>query len=136
MEARAARSAEREARERANISDLAEFVVQLEKLDEVDAWLRERIAKVTAEADQRRSRHRTAAGEALRAMQDRGESIANIATQAEVAVGKVRHYLKIGETAQRDLSTSEDDDPAEVTPTVEPAVDAATAEPATSLGAA
>ena len=93
MEVRAKRSAEREARERANITDLTEFFVQTESHDDVDGWLREQIAKATAEAKARRQQHRTAAGVALKAMMDRGETVSAIAEQAELTVAKVRTYL-------------------------------------------
>ena len=93
MEVRAKRAAEREARERANITDLTEFFVQSELHDDVDVWLREQIAKVTTEAKTRRQQHRAAAGTALKAMLDRGETLSAIAEQAEITVAKVRTYL-------------------------------------------
>lgn len=93
MEVRAKRAVEREARERANITDLTEFFVQSELHDDVDGWLREQIAKVTSEAKARRHQHRAAAGAALKAMLDRGETLSAIAEQAEITVAKVRTYL-------------------------------------------
>jgi hypothetical protein len=93
MEVRAKRAAEREARERANITDLTEFFVQTELHDDVDGWLRDQIARVTVEARDRRQQHRTAAGVALRAMADRGETVSAIAEQAEITAAKVRMYL-------------------------------------------
>lgn len=93
MEVRAKRAAEREARERANITDLTEFFVQSELHDDVDVWLREQIAKVTTEAKTRRQQHRAAAGTALKAMLDRGETLSAIAEQAEITVAKVRAYV-------------------------------------------
>ena len=95
MEVRAKRAAEREARERANITDLTEFFVQSELHDDVDVWLREQIAKVTTEAKTRRQQHRAAAGTALKAMLDRGETLSAIAEQAEITVAKVRTYLSL-----------------------------------------
>jgi len=95
MEVRAKRAAEREARERANITDLTEFFVQSELHDDVDVWLREQIAKVTTEAKNRRQQHRAAAGAALKAMLDRGETLSAIAEQAEITMAKVRTYLSL-----------------------------------------
>lgn len=58
----------------------------------MDVWLREQIAKVTTEAKTRRQQHRAAAGTALKAMLDRGETLSAIAEQAEITVAKVRTY--------------------------------------------
>jgi hypothetical protein len=110
MEARVAKAADREARERQNIGDLAEFLVQTAKVDEVDGWLAERIEKARREADAKRERHRVAAGKALQAIRFRGETVAGIAAQAGVMQAKVREYLKVaaaaGESAQADEQVS------------------------------
>jgi hypothetical protein len=121
MQARAAAAAERQARERAaaaerkvrerqNVNDLAEFEVQTAKADEeIDAWLAARIEKLRQEADERRRRHRVAAGKALAALRSRGESVASIAEQAGISVPKVREYLKLAAT---DEATETDAGPA------------------------
>jgi hypothetical protein len=54
---------------------LTTFVVETAKLDGVDEWEAERLAKVRADAQARRDRHRVKAGRALQAMRLRGESI-------------------------------------------------------------
>ena len=95
LEARQAAAAEREARERANIGDLTEFTVQCAKVDEVDQWLAARMEKLRAEAEQRRQRHRVAAGNALQAMRLRGETVPGIAAQAGLSQTRVREYLKM-----------------------------------------
>ena len=105
MEGRAKRAAEREKRERANITDLTEYFVQVERHDAVDGWLRAQIEKVKTEAQNRRLRHRVAAGVALQSMQDRGETLSSIAEQTEIGMAKVRTYLgaaadAAGNTAQ------------------------------------
>lgn len=122
MEVRAKRAAEREARERANITDLTEFFVQTELHDDVDVWLREQIAKVTQEAKERRLQHRTAAGVALKAMADRGEKVSAIAEQAEITVAKVRTYLGLadGAAATRPATDAGGARPAAPPPNVEP----------------
>ncbi len=113
MEVRAKRAAEREARERANITDLTEFFVQTELHDDVDGWLREQIAKATSDAKARRLQHRAAAAAALKAMLDRGETVSAIAEQAEITVAKVRTYLaQAGGAPAPEPQGGADDDPA------------------------
>lgn len=107
LEARAQAAAERARRERENIGDLAEFMVQVAKIDEVDVWLRERVAKLNAEAEERRRRHKVAAGRALQAMRLRGETNAAIAAQAGVSTTKLRDYLQAATTASDDAPVSE-----------------------------
>lgn len=95
LEAQAAAAAEREARERQNIDDLAGFMVETAKADGVDEWLSARIEKAREDAEVRRLRHRTAAGKALQAMRFRGETVTGIASQAGITPVKVREYLKL-----------------------------------------
>lgn len=109
MEARAQAAAERARRERENIGDLAEFMVQVAKVDEVEVWLRERVAKLQAEAEERRRRHKVAAGQALQAMRLRGETNAAIAAQAGVSTTKLRDYLQAATTASGDRTASKSD---------------------------
>jgi hypothetical protein len=93
MERQQAAAAAREARERANIGDLTEFMVSAAEVDEVDLWLAARIEKVKTEADRKRERHRVAAGNALQRMRMRGETVTSIAAQAGLSVSRVREYL-------------------------------------------
>lgn len=105
VERHQAAAAAREARERANIGDLTEFMVRSAQIEEVDTWLEGRVEKVRAEADQRRQRHRVAAGKALHAMRLRGETITQIATQTGLSQGRVREFLRIGaDTATEDTA--------------------------------
>jgi hypothetical protein len=94
MERQQAAAAAREARERANIGDLTEFMVSAAEIDEVDPWLAARIEKVQAEAERKRERHRVAAGNALQRMRLRGETVTSIAAQAGLSVSRVREYLR------------------------------------------
>jgi len=94
MERQQAAAAAREARERANIGDLTEFMVSAAEIDEVDSWLAARIEKVKAEAERKRERHRVAAGNALQRMRLRGETVTSIAAQAGLSVSRVREYLR------------------------------------------
>ncbi len=94
LERQQAAAAAREARERANISDLTEFTVRAAQADEIDEWLTTRIEKLKAEADRRRHGHQVAAGKALHAMRLRGESVSAIAAQTGLSLGRVREYLR------------------------------------------
>lgn len=118
MEVRAKRAAERETRERANITDLTEFFVQTELHDDVDGWLREQVAKATSEAKARRQQHRVAAGAALKAMLDRGETLSAIAEQAEITVAKVRTYVGLAGGTEQGRPAA--DRPATPPPSVDP----------------
>jgi len=86
---------ERELRERANIEDMATFLVSRTRLAGVDQWEVDRVAQVSAEASRRRDEHRTAAAAAIVRIRARGESIAGIARLAETTVSDVRTYLKL-----------------------------------------
>jgi hypothetical protein len=94
LERQQAAAVAREARERANIGDLTEFMVRAAQADEVDGWLAARIEKLKADAERRRGNHRVAAGKALHAMRLRGESAAAIASLTGLPVGRVREYLR------------------------------------------
>ncbi|WP_065019239.1 hypothetical protein [Mycolicibacter sinensis] len=99
LERQRAEAAAREARERANLTDLTEFMVQTAHLEQVDERIAERIEKVKAEGEQRRHRYRVAAGKALHAMRMRGESVAAIARQTGLSQGQVREFVRIGAEA-------------------------------------
>lgn len=100
MERQQSAAEAREARERANIGDLTEFTVRTAQVDEVDAWLADRIAKLKVEADRKRQAHRTAAGKALQAMRLRGETVSSISAATGYGVSRVREYLKYANEAQ------------------------------------
>jgi len=85
---------ERELRERANIEDMATFLVSRARLAGVDQWEADRVAQVSAEASRRREEHHAAAAVAVARIRARGESIAAIARLAETTVSDVRTYLK------------------------------------------
>ncbi len=85
---------ERELRERANVEDMATFLVLRTRLAGVDQWEADRVAQVSAEASRRRDEHREAAAAAIARIRARGESIAAIDRLAETTVSDVRAYLK------------------------------------------
>ncbi|MBI2697042.1 hypothetical protein [Mycobacterium nebraskense] len=63
---------EREQRERANIEDMATFLVSRTRLTGVDQWEADRVAQVSAEASRRRDEHRAAAAVAIARIRARG----------------------------------------------------------------
>jgi hypothetical protein len=123
VEAQAAAAAEREARERQNIEDLAVFMVSTAKADGVDEWLEDRIEKARQQAEVRRLAHRVEAGKALQAMRFRGETVSGIATQAGITPARVREYLKLvasdGTTGSEAGESAELEQGAGVVPTVD-----------------
>ncbi|WP_141244933.1 hypothetical protein [Mycobacterium intracellulare] len=94
LEAQQEAAAAREARERANLSDLTEFTVRLAEVDAVDDWLAARIEKVKGEAAGKRQAHRRAAGKALHAMRLRGETMASISGLTGLSVSRLRELMK------------------------------------------
>lgn len=86
---------ERELRERANIEDMATFLVSRTRLAGVDEWEADRAAQVSAEASRRRDEHRAAAAAAVARIRARGEWVTAIARLAETTVSDVRAYLKL-----------------------------------------
>ncbi|MGH3555999.1 MAG: hypothetical protein ACRDTK_00490 [Mycobacterium sp.] len=95
---------ERELRERANIEDMATFLVSRTRLTGVDEWEADRVAQVSAEAARRRDEHRAAAAAAVARIRARGETITAIARLAETTVSDVRAYLKLA--TARDAPTT------------------------------
>ncbi|GAB4999702.1 hypothetical protein MAHJHV65_46750 [Mycobacterium avium subsp. hominissuis] len=94
MEAQQEAAAVREARERANLSDLTEFTVRLAEVEAVDEWLAGRIEKVKGEAAAKRQGHRRAAGKALHAMRLRGETMSSISALTGLSVSRLRELMK------------------------------------------
>jgi hypothetical protein len=89
---KAARKAAREAtiaaqeavarRTRANMDDLTVFFSARQRADAVDDWLKDRVAALKVQADERRAGQLRECGVALRAMRDRGETVREIARMA------------------------------------------------------
>ncbi|OBB87557.1 hypothetical protein [Mycolicibacterium peregrinum] len=94
-EAAAAAQEEQARRQKANVEDLARFFTAKQRVDDVDDWLAERVEELKARATQRRDEERTACGVALKAMQDRGESVREIARMAGVGEKMVRELIKL-----------------------------------------
>src|SRR5580765_4762080 len=100
LRVQAAAAAERRARERANIADLATFLHASAQVDEVELWLQERIDRLRVEAAERRCRHERAAGAALAAVRGRGETIEWIAAQVGMTPARLREALKVTDAVQ------------------------------------
>lgn len=86
---------ERIQREVANREDMVAFLLAEQKLEAVDEWERERRAQVHGDAEQRRHEQRIAGAKALARMQERGETVRDIAALGDVPEKKVRSYLKL-----------------------------------------
>jgi hypothetical protein len=112
---------ERELRERANIEDMATFLVSRTRLTGVDQWEADRVAHVSAEASRRRDEHRAAAAVAIARIRARGESIAAIARLAETTVSDVRAYLKFAAAGGAQSARVESSSEAQGSPAVEAA---------------
>ncbi|WP_395311297.1 hypothetical protein V4U86_11345 [Mycobacterium sp. AMU20-3851] len=88
----------RAARDKANIKDATEFMYEVGKIAEVEQWKKERLAQLRAQVDadaaKKVARHRAKAGAAVARMQDRGETLTNIAENTDIGIGIVRTMLR------------------------------------------
>ena len=98
-EAQARANEERAQRDRANVDDMATFLVARTRLAGVDEWQAERVAQIGLDADRRRDEHRTEGAAAIGRIKARGESIASIAALANISESEVRSYLKAASAA-------------------------------------
>lgn len=89
-------------RAQANVRDLKRMLTSLDGLDRVDDWLAARLAKLSAEAETRRSRHRAEAGRAAASMRERGEDFARIAEMIGTTVKTVRELIRVAAAARPD----------------------------------
>ena len=97
----AVKASQREVLERAarNADDLAVFYSSQERLDAVDEWLETKIAGLREQADAKRAEHRRAAGTALRALRDRGETVRDVARLAGITEKTARELIRQAEEA-------------------------------------
>ena len=93
-QAQAAAQAAAAERLKLNVEDLATFFTEQGRASAVDEWLLVQQAKLRAAADRRRLTHRRAAGMALRAIRERGESVKSIAALAGVTENVIRGLIK------------------------------------------
>jgi len=116
-EAAAAAQEEQARRQKANVEDLARFFTAKQRVDDVDDWLAERVDELKVRAAQRRDEERTACGVALKAMQDRGESVREIARMAGVGEKMVRELIKLAvEPAAEPATPAQQDGQTEAAP--------------------
>lgn len=98
-EAAAAAQEEQLRRQKANVEDLAKYFTAKRRVDDVAEWLSERTAELAERAAQRREEQRRECGLALKAMQDRGESVREIARLAGVSEKAVRDLIRTASAA-------------------------------------
>ncbi|MGY4646243.1 hypothetical protein [Mycobacterium sp. URHB0021] len=97
----AVRASQREVLERAarNADDLAVFYSSQERLDAVDEWLESKTVALREQAEAKRAEHRRAAGAALRALRDRGETVRDIGRLAGITEKSARELIRRAEEA-------------------------------------
>jgi hypothetical protein len=83
------------ARTRANMEDLTAFFSARQRAEEVDGWLEAKVAALAEQAAARRDEQRGQAGEALAAMNARGESIREIARMTGLGEKSVRELIRL-----------------------------------------
>lgn len=122
-EAAAAAQEEQLRRQKANVEDLAKYFTAKQRVEDVAEWLSERTAELAERAAQRREEQRRECGLALKAMQDRGESVREIARLAGISEKSVRDLIKMAAsvaaapadtTAEPQASVPENRDPVAV----------------------
>lgn len=88
----------RAARDKANIKDATEFMYEVGKIAEVEAWKKERLAQLRAQVDAEAAKkvadHRAKAGVVVARMQGRGETLTTIAENTDLGIGIVRTMLR------------------------------------------
>lgn len=97
----AVRASQKEVLERAarNAEDLAVFFSSQERLDGVDDWLEAKIAGVRVQAEGKRAEHRRAAGLALAALRDRGETMRDMARLTGVGEKALRELMRFADAS-------------------------------------
>jgi hypothetical protein len=84
-----------------NADDLAVFYSSQERLDAVDDWLASKMVALREQAEVKRTEHRRAAGAALKALRDRGETVRDIGRLAGVTEKSARELIRCGESDVR-----------------------------------
>lgn len=83
------------ARTRRNTEDLTKFFAAQQRGATVDDWLTGRIAELRQQAEARKVGHRRAAGAALAAMRERGETVRDIAGMTGIGEKTARELIKL-----------------------------------------
>lgn len=124
MEARRRANAEREARERAIVQSLKEFLDELDKLEHteqsaakdeeaalaraaeqiarIERELNERLERIRRSAEEKATTIRRTAGAAAKVLRANGETIAGIAAQSGQTQTRVRELLRLADSEQHD----------------------------------
>ena len=97
----AVRASQKEVLERAarNAEDLAVFFSSQERLDGVDDWLEAKMAGLHEQAEGKRADHRRAAGLALAALRDRGETMRDMARLTGVGEKALRELIRLADAS-------------------------------------
>lgn len=130
-EAAAAAQEEQVRRQKANVEDLAKYFTAKQRVDDVAEWLRERTTELAERAAQRREEQRRECGVALKAMQDRGESVREIARLAGISEKAIRDLIRMASAEAAALVEKVVEPPASEAANggaVEPAAEAESAE--------
>lgn len=95
----AVKASQRELLERVarNADDLAVFFSSRERLDAVDDWLEAKAASLKEQAEGKRAEHRRAAGLAVVALRDRGETLRDITRLTGVSEKALRELIRFAE---------------------------------------
>lgn len=130
LEARRIANAEREARERAIVQSLKEFLDELDKLDHteqtaardveaarakaaeqiarIEKQLNERLERIGRNAEAKAAVIRQAAGAAVQTMRANGETVASIAAQSGQTQSRVRELLRVADSDKDDQDQAGD----------------------------
>lgn len=119
-EAAAAAQEEQLRRQKANVEDLAKYFTAKQRVDDVAEWLSERTAELAERAAQRREEQRRECGLALKAMQDRGESVREIARLAGISDKAVRDLIRTASVESAPPADEAEEPPASETVSGEP----------------
>ena len=88
------------ARTRRNTEDLTKFFAAQQRGATVDDWLTGRITELRQQAEARKVGHRRAAGAALAAMRERGETVRDIAGMTGIGEKTARELIKLAGAAE------------------------------------
>jgi hypothetical protein len=93
----AVKASQKEMLERAacNADDLAVFFSSRERLDEVDEWLETKTAGLKQQAERKRTEYRRAAGQAVIALRDRGQTLRDITGLTGVSMKALRELIRV-----------------------------------------
>ena len=126
----AVKASQREVLERTarDAEDLAVFFSSRERLDAVEEWLEAKIAGLEVQAEGKRAEHRRAAGLAVIALRDRGQTLRDVARLTGLSERALRELIRCADGAtEREVAALASDCVEALEATPEGAVQAACA---------